>query len=184
MTTQIAPLPLLPTPPDDRDCLTARPVLTEADVLLMGAIRDRQRTGFSSDQSPIDAARQRHWWAQYHQRVRAWLFDDHDGHTVAYGALIQRPDGCWVSSCAVLPEFTGHGYGRTLLTWLVMQANHEVYARALCDNTAAVKLHDPLIWQMLGTDETGERVYFRTRPKVRLAPASLLLADYERWGGQ
>lgn len=185
MTATLAPatLPRLATPPDDRPHLTARPLLDIGDVLTMGRIRDRQRAGFSVDRSPIDEARQRHWWAEMHNRVQGWLFDDQDGNTVGYGALLQRPDGTWVSSCAVLPEFTGHGHGKAILTWMVMAVDHEVYARALVDNPAAVKLHDPLLWQHLGTDESGAVIYFRTWPKVRRARLAVNL-DNCGWLGQ
>jgi GNAT superfamily N-acetyltransferase len=162
-------LPRLPTPPDTRAHLTARPILNLADVLLMGAIRHRQRSGFSADNSPIDDRRQEDWWKHHHHRVEAWLFDDRDGNTVGYAALLQRPDGAWVSSCAVLPEYTGHGHGKAILTWMIMQVDHEVYARARTDNPAAMKLHDPLLWEVTGVDQEGQNVYYRTWPRIRRA---------------
>lgn len=183
-TPTIAALPRVATPPDTRPHLTARPLLNMADVLTMGRIRDRQRHGFSADTTPIDDRRQEDWWRRNRHRVEAWLFHDRDGNTVGYGALLQRPEGTWVSSCAVLPEHTGHGHGKAILTWMVMQVDHEVYARARTDNPAAMKLHDPLLWEVTGVDQEGQNIYFRTYPKVLKAQTALNLDHCEQWGGQ
>lgn len=164
MTATIVAMPPLPTPADTRRALTARPVLTEAEALIMGAIRNRQREGFSQDQSPIDDDRQRAWWAGWHNRVNGYLYYDGDS-LVGYGCLIQRMDGTWVSSCAVLPEHEGRRHGRTILHHLIGSVGHEVYAQARTDNPAACALHNPLDWETL--DQTHHLVFFRTRPKVR-----------------
>lgn len=176
-------LPRLATPEDERPYLSARPLLSMPDVLLMGAIRNRQRRGFSADTTPIDDERQSGWWRWNHHRVEGWLFDDQAGNTVGYGALLQQPDGRWVSSCAVLPEFTGHGFGKAILTWMVLAVDHEIYARARTDNPAAIKLHDPLLWEVTGVDQEGQNVYFRTWPKVRRARLAVNL-DNCGWLGQ
>lgn len=176
----MTPHPPLPTPADERPTLTARPVLSLPDALLMGHIRNRCREGFSRDTSPIDDDRQRRWWAAHHRRVRAYLYADPAGDTVGYGALLQRGDGCWVSSCAVLPEYGGRGWGRAILHHLVNAVAHPVYAQARNDNEAAVRLHNSGDWALLGAD--NELTYFVTRPKVRLAPPSLAPDDYEGVG--
>lgn len=171
---QVPPaLPRLPTPPDHRPALVARPVLTDADALALGRIRDRQRAGFSADTTPIDDARQLAWWRRQRERVEAWLFADTDGNTVGYGALLQQDDGRWVSSVAVLPGFEGRGYGKAITTWTVLSVEHAVYARARLDNPPARKLHDDLIWQLVTADNDNE--YYVTRPKIRRAQAALNL---------
>lgn len=175
------PVPRLPTPRDDRPHLAARPVMTMPDVLLMGHIRHEQRAGFSHDRTPIDDRRQSEWWRVYHHRVEAWLFDDAEGNTVGYGALIQREDGTWVSSVAVLAQFGGRGHGKAITTWLVLSVDHEVYARARQDNVPAQKLHDPLVWETIGADEAN--VYYRTRAKVQRARMAVNL-DHAGWLGQ
>lgn len=186
MTATAAPptsLPRLATPADPRPHLTSRVVITMRDVLIMGQIRNACRAGFSADTTPIDDDRQAAWWRWNHHRVEAWLFEDGDGAIVGYGALLQRPDGTWVSSVAVLPQFGGHGYGKAITTWIVLAVDHEVYARARTDNPAAVKLHDPLIWETTGVDQEGQNVYFRTRPKVRKARLAFNLDALPGCGG-
>lgn len=182
MIAAAPPLAPLPTPADDRPTLAARPVVTVADALAMGRIRDACREGFSEDTTPIDDDRQRAWWAAWRHRVKAWLYDDPAGATVGYGALIQRHDGTWVSSCAVLPEHGGRGWGRAILHHLVHAVSHPVYARARNDNPAAVRLHHPGDWLVLGAD--NDCTYFVTRPRVVEARWSLSLADYNDWLGQ
>ena len=175
-------LPRLATPPDDRPHLTARPVISMPDVLLMGHIRHECRAGFSHDTTPIDDKRQEAWWRANHARVEAYLFDDGAGVTVGYGALLQQFDGRWVSSVAVLPGCGGRGYGKAITTWLVaVSCEHEVWARARQDNPAAQKLHDPLVWDTIGADEAN--VYYRTKPKIRRASMAINL-DHAGWLGQ
>lgn len=153
------------TPPDTRAHLVARQVFTRADVLLMGRIRSAQAAGFSHDRAPIGDAQQLAWWDTHEDRLDAWLYDDQDGQTVGYGLLRQVDDGRWYSSCAVDPAHTGSGYGRVILTHLVTQWPHEVWASARNDNRAAQLLHDDLLWDTLGAD--NDLTYYRTRPKVR-----------------
>lgn len=169
------------TPRDTRPHLTARSVWADRDVLAMGAIRDRQRAGFSHDHSPITPEMQIRWWDRNKFRLIAYLYDDVDGNTVGYGALRQEDDGRWYSSVAVLPEFGGHGYGRTITTHLVLSVPFDVWASARNDNPAAQKLHDPCIWDVLGAD--NDLIYYRTRPKVRLVepPVSLAGAGDGYW---
>jgi GNAT superfamily N-acetyltransferase len=166
-------LPRLPTPPDPRPYLAARPVLTEADALAMGRVRDRQRAGFSADTTRIDDNRQVAWWRRNRERVAAWLFEDVAGALVGYGALLQQDDGRWVSSVAVLPGFEGRGHGKAITTWTVLAVEHAVYARARLDNPPARKLHDDLIWELVTADNDNE--YYVTRPKVRVAQVALNL---------
>jgi hypothetical protein len=166
-------LPRLATPGDTRPHLTARAVVIVADVLTMGRIRDTCRAGFSADTTPIDDARQLDWWRWNHERVRGWLFDDAGGNTVGYGALLQQPDGRWVSSVAVLPQFGGRGYGKAITTWTVLSVDHAIYARARLDNNPARRLHDDLIWEFITADNENE--YYVTRPKVRTAQIAVNL---------
>lgn len=180
MTT--TPLPPLPTPPDDRPHLTARLVLSDADALAMGAIRDRQRGGFSHDTSPIDAPRQLDWWRTNRDRVLAYLYSDAAGAVVGYGCLRQGDDGRWYSSVAVDHGHERLGYGKAITTHLVLSVGHEVWATARDDNPAAQALHDRLIWDTLGWHE-GLWLY-RTKPKIRLAPHSLNLDDHGAWAGE
>lgn len=165
--TPLSASPRLATPEDERPYLTARVVHAMPDVLAMGRIRDACRAGFSQDTTPIDDARQAAWWRENHKRVEGWLFDDANGDTVGYGALLQQDDGRWVSSVAVLPRFAGRGYGKAITTWVVLTVEHEVWARARLDNYPAQKLHDDLVWETLGADNDNE--YYRTRPKIRRA---------------
>jgi hypothetical protein len=153
------------TPTDTRPTLVARPVCTEADALAMGRIRHIQRHGFSADQSAIDDERQRQWWRENSTNLNAYLYYWQD-KLVGYGALIQQDDGTWVSSCAVLPGHEGRKFGGRILSHLIGSVEHEVYARALIANVAAVSLHHPREWEQTRVDDTC--VYFRTRPKVRV----------------
>lgn len=164
----------LPTPTDTRPTLTAHPVCTVDDALAMGRIRHIQRHGFSADQSEIDDERQRSWWLENRPRVNAWLYT-FGGVLVGYGALLQREDGTWVSSCAVLPGHEGRKFGGRILSHMIGAVPHEVYARALIANPAAVSLHNSREWDQIGVDETC--VYFRTKPKVRIEH-SLSVYDY------
>lgn len=178
MTATLAPLapstlPRLATPTDDRPHLEARPVLTMPDVLMMGSIRHTCRAGFSADTTPIDDERQAGWWRWNHHRVEAWLFEDGAGAVVGYGALLQQPDGRWVSSVAVLPPFAGRGYGKQITTWTVLAVDHAVYARARLDNPAAMRLHDDHIWEVVTADNDNE--YYVTRPKIRKARLAISL---------
>lgn len=169
MTATATPtsLPRLATPEDTRPHLTARVVITRDDVLSMGKIRSIQAKGFSHDRTPIDDERQMAWWRWNHQRLEAWLYDDQDGNTVAYGCLRQEADGRWYSSVAVLPQFGGKGYGKAVTHHLIHAVEHDVWASARVDNPAAQKLHDDLYWDVLGTD--GELVFYRTKAKIRSA---------------
>lgn len=175
MTTALnAALPRVPTPPDTRPPrLVARQVLTLADVRLLGQIRDERREGFSHDRTPIGAARQLAWWAEHRELLDAWLFADKDGETVGFGVLRQEADGRWYSSVAVRKAHSGHGYGLTITSWLVLQWPHEVWASARDDNPGAMALHDDLVWEQYGWHE-GLYLY-RTRPKVRVAQTALNL---------
>lgn len=164
----------LPTPDDDRPTLVAHPVCTEAAALAMGHIRHIQREGFSADNSEIDDARQLRWWRAHRNRVSAYLYA-FGGKLVGFGALLQQHDGTWVSSCAVLPGHEGRKFGGRILSHLVQSVDHEVYARALIANPAAVALHNSREWDQTGIDENC--VYFRTKPKVRVEH-SLSRYDY------
>lgn len=164
---EAAALPRLATPPDDRPRLTATVVYHLADVLTMGAIRNQQRASFAHDTTPIDDDRQRAWWAEQRNRVRAWLYADDAGATVGYGLLRQTKDGRWWTSVAVLDQFAGKGYGRTITHHLVNTVPHEVWSEALNDNHAAQRLHNAGDWEVIGAD--NDRTFYRTRPKVRAA---------------
>ena len=83
-----------------------------------------------------------------------------------FAALLQREDGTWVSSEAVLPGFEGRKFGGRILSHLIGSVRHEVYARARIDNPAAVALHNSREWDQTGVDD--QCVYFRTKPKVRI----------------
>jgi GNAT superfamily N-acetyltransferase len=160
-------IPLMPsiTPADTRPTLVATPVTTEAQAIEMGRIRHIQRAGFSADNTEIDDNRQRFWWQENHYRVNAYLYT-YQGRMVGYGALLQRDDGTWVSSCAVLPGHEGRKFGGRILSHLIGSVEHEVYARALIANQAACALHNDREWEMTGED--GVCRFYRTRPKVRV----------------
>ena len=170
----VPPLPALATPADDRPTLVATPVVTEAQAVLMGRIRHIQRHGFSADNSAIDDDRQRDWWRTNRARCVAYLYS-FGGVLAGYGALLQRHDGTWVSSCAVLPGHEGRKYGGRILSHLVQSVDHVVYARALISNPAACALHNDREWEMVGEDEQCR--HYRTRPKVR-PEVSLSPDDY------
>jgi hypothetical protein len=160
-------LPRLPTPPDPRAHLSARPVGTDADALAMGRIRSERAAGFSHNTRPIADADQLAWWRRNRERLDAWLFEDDAGRIVGYGALRQEADGRWFSSVAVAKGHSGHSYGLRITTWLVSRWPHEVWASARDDNPGAMALHDDLIWEQYGWHE-GLYLY-RTRPKVRVS---------------
>ena len=170
----VPPLSPLATPTDTRPTLVATPVCTEAQALVMGRIRSIQTAGFSADTEPIDDAKQLAWWRSNRLRVNAYLYS-FGGVLVGYSALIQRGDGTWVSSCAVLPGHEGRKFGGRILSHLVQSVDHEVYARARVDNAAACALHNDREWEMTGESD-GCR-HYRTRPKVRLE-VSLSPDDY------
>lgn len=157
-------LPPLATPEEERPHLTARPVVAVADILAMGRIRNAQRAAFSHDQTPIDDARQLAWWREHHLRLRAWLYTDCAGATVGYTCLRQEEDGRWWSSVAVMPGHEGHGYGKAITTHCVLAVEHPVWGAARNDQPGALKLHDDLIWDTIGADES--LTYFRSKPKI------------------
>ncbi len=64
----------------------------------------------------------------------------------------------------------------------MLSVQFDVWATARDDNPAAMKLHDPLIWETIGWHE-GLWLY-RTHPKVRTAAPSLCLDDYAGGLGQ
>ncbi len=159
-------LPSVPTPEDDRPYLRARAICFEQDALIMGRIRSAQAAGFSHDHNPISDDQQRAWWRKHFARLSGWLYEDGDRNVVGYGLLRQEDDGRWYSSVAVDPAHTGHGYGRTITTHLVTFFPFEVWASARNDNPAAQRLHDDLIWDVLGAD--NDLTFYRTKPKVRM----------------
>jgi hypothetical protein len=184
MTATALPTALepLPTPADPRPTLVARPLLTLADVLLLGQIRNEGRLSFSHDTSEIDGPRQIAWWHANKARLEPWLFDNEAGETVGYALLRQEDNSRWYSSLAVRKGHNGHDYGRQMLAWLVARWPFEVWATARADNPAACKLHDPLLWEACGAHDG--LILYRTRPKIRTSKLALNLDSCGVWGGQ
>ncbi len=174
-------LPRLATPPDDRDHLTARVIFLKPDVLLMSHIRNECRMGFSNFQGLISEVEQLRWWQANKLRLQAWLYADQAGRTIGYGLLRQGEDGRWFSSCAVLPQFGGKGYGRAILAHMVTAVDHEVWAAASPTNEAAQRLHNNTQWEVIGADDA--HIYYRTRPKVRTATLPFNLDALPECGG-
>lgn len=145
--------------------LTPQAVITPQDVELLRVIRNTCRSGFSHDTEEISPGAQRDWWLRYRQFVVALLYFKADAAwaPVGYGVLRQNPaEGKWYSSVAVLPDWTGHGYGKAITAHIIRQCpDDEVYASARLDNPAARALHQAVDWEVTGSDERLE--YYRTR---------------------
>jgi GNAT superfamily N-acetyltransferase len=124
--------------------------------------RNACREGFSTDTAEISEEQQQAWWAANRDSVLAWLYQDGHLEIVGYGLLRRTEDGRWWSSVAVLPQYTGKGYGKAITADIIRACPAAVvWATARRDNPAAVKLHDLSDWEIIdGPDE--RLVYFRT----------------------
>jgi len=134
--------------------LTARPVVDDLDVEWLRAIRNTCREGFAHDQAVITMRQQAAWWQAQQGRLVAALYQDAALFVVGYGLLRQTEDGRWWSSVAVLPSYTGRGYGGAITAHIIRQSpSGVVWAEARKDNPAADRLHHRRDWVVIGEDE-------------------------------
>lgn len=142
--------------------LTARPVVDDLDVEWLRAIRNTCREGFAHDQAVITMRQQAAWWQANQGRLVAYLYQDVQGFIVGYALLRSTEDGRWWSSVAVLPSFTGRGYGKALTAHIIRQSpTGVVYAQARRDNVPADKLHNRRDWIVVDEDE--RLFHYKTR---------------------
>jgi GNAT superfamily N-acetyltransferase len=146
----------------DQVGLTPRRVIDDEDVEWLRIIRNTCRRGFAHDQEPISATAQEQWWAANQGDVIAYLHQDCDGFVVGYGLLRRDTYGRWWSSVAVLPPYSGRGYGGAITRHIIRQSpSGVVHAEALVDNPAADRLHNRDDWYEFDND--GVRRHYRTR---------------------
>jgi GNAT superfamily N-acetyltransferase len=142
--------------------LTARRVIDDEDVEWLRVIRNTCRLGFAHDTAPIAHTAQEQWWRANQGDVIAYLYQETDGFVVGYGVIRRDADGVWWSSVAVLPTYSGHGYGGAITAHIVRQSPTGVtQGQARKDNPAACRLHHQRDWEVVGDD--GRLLTFRTR---------------------
>jgi GNAT superfamily N-acetyltransferase len=141
--------------------LVATPVLDARDVEIIRLIRKETREGYSAFNDEITADQQQAWWNANRDHLWAWTYSlpKQPDAIVGFGLLRQDDDGYWLTTVGVLPECTGHGYGKEITHDIVMRAPGRCRATARKDNPAAVKLHVSDDWDIVdGPDE--RLVYF------------------------
>lgn len=112
-------------------------------------IRNVCRDGFSHHTGEIDQTRQADWWLFNEPHLRIWLYGDItevEGAYLGFAMARQDEHGDWWATIAVLPEYRGLGYGKTLTAHLVRVAGVPLNGQARKDNPAAVKLHVAEDW--------------------------------------
>lgn len=150
--------------------LHSRQATLDLDALTILAIRNICRAGFSNETREISTQQQREWWKSTVMRRVAWLYYETDEETeqptpVGFGLLLLQDDGLWTTTTAVLPPYSGRGYGKEITHDIVTKCPGECRATARKDNPAAVQLHIPEDWDVVdGPDE--RLVYFRTKAGV------------------
>jgi len=134
--------------------LTARRVIDDEDVEWLRVIRNTCRLGFAHDTAPIAHTAQEQWWRANQSDVIAYLHQDRDGFVVGYGVIRRDAEGMWWSSVAVLPTYSGHGYGGAITAHVVRQSPTGVtQGQARKDNPAACRLHHARDWEVIAEDE-------------------------------
>lgn len=137
-------------------------VQSQQQAWLMAQIRNVGRLGFSHDDHEITRIEQAQWWGAHSGRVEAWLFREDVRHcVVGYGMLRPLIGMNWTTSVTVLPAYTGRGYGKAILRFLVRNSRHPLLAEALRENEPAVRLHDEEYWEP--APSSNGHVRFRAR---------------------
>jgi GNAT superfamily N-acetyltransferase len=134
--------------------LTARPVIDTEDVEWLRVIRNTCRLGFAHDSEPISQTAQEQWWAANQSNVIAYLYQDAETFIVGFALLRRTEDGRWWSSVAVLPPYSGRGYGGAMTAHIARQSPTGVtHGQARKDNPAACRLHHARDWECIGEDD-------------------------------
>ncbi len=124
-------------------------------------IRNKTGKSFSNTTEPISIKSHVEWWEKNKDTMIAYCFVSEDLIKLVGYSAIYLKDGKYWSTCAILPEFAGHGYGRFILHFIINQIEGDVWATARKDNPAAcTKLHIPSDWEMWKDD--GTLLHFHT----------------------
>lgn len=140
--------------------LLPRPVQTPGHVEALRQMRNLTAEGFANFNGQISPEQQAIWWRENAGRIKAWLYFDEAGE-VGFGLIRQHDDGRWFTTVGILPEYTGHDFGKEVTAHLIRNCPGKCYGIARRDNPAAVKLHTPDDWQIISGDDP-RLVYFRT----------------------
>lgn len=138
------------------------PILVErsAQIERVLVIRNITRAGYAHHNAEISIAEHLAWWAR--AQPLAWLYQRaDDGIVVGFGMLRKDEQARWVTVVGVLPEHTGHNYGKEITRHLVRRCPGLVWGTARRDNPAAMRLHTPDDWLEIPGDDP-RLVYFRT----------------------
>lgn len=142
--------------------LQAIPVRSAGEVNCMRVIRNSGSGGYSGSDVQISEDEQEDWWLANQGSIHAWLYASY-GEVVGFGMILRRGLQ-WSPSAGVVPQFQGRGFGKWIVSDLVMKAwklDIELFAQAKLSNPAAVATHDPQLWDKLGEDDTY--AYFRSK---------------------
>lgn len=153
-----------------------------ADLETLRMIRNECRAGFANDNAEITKCAQRKWWRTMRGKVWGYLYWIGDGHTrnvVGYGLLRMgnfdngEDENVPYSSVAVLPKYSGKGYGGFITAHLIRQSPMTVHAAALKSNPAACALHREEDWEIVGEDTNC--FYYQTRDDILSRPQRELI---------
>lgn len=159
--------------------LTAILVTTPDQVERLRQMRNRCAEGFANFTGQVTEQEQLRWWATHLLTVQAWLYSA-GVQDAGFGLLTTHEDGRVFTTVGVLPEHTGHDFGKVITADLITKAPGRVYGCARRDNPAAVKLHIPEDWLEIPGDDP-RLIYFRTI-KSDPWPGEDSLAEWAREG--
>lgn len=142
------------------------PVQNPEQIELVRIIRNVQSAGFSHFNGQIAERDHLSWW--HETKPQAWLFADERTEVVGFGLLRKDDLDRWATVVAVVPGFTGHGYGSWITHFIVEQTPGRCYATARLDNPAAMALHHPRDWQRI-EGEDDRLAYYVTWPRYASA---------------
>lgn len=110
-------------------------------------------------QQPISALRQICWYFQYYRAARqsgnyrVYLFYDHRGIPIGYGALRLKGIRLYLTEC-VEPAYRGHGYGKIILAALIEIAREEkrdLLAEIWASNERSIAMHKEAGFELIET---------------------------------
>lgn len=119
--------------------LTARELVTLADVESLRVIRNACRHTMTGHTGEIGHEQQRAWWeAHRHHTLHIWLFDTPEGTPVGFG-LFRQIGGCWWATLGLLPEWRGQGHGTAIYRHLIAACPDDLYIDVLLSNSRSAR---------------------------------------------